>query len=63
MINSILRTQWPFMRWLRLALGAYLLFIGISELDILAGSIGGLLAIMALMNKGCGGGSCALPQK
>lgn len=59
MINSVLHTRWTFMRWLRLAVGLYLVFIGLTESDLLAGGIGALFTILALLNQGCGGGSCA----
>jgi hypothetical protein len=59
MIKTIIYTPWGFMRWLRLAIGLYLVFVGISEPDIFAGSIGALFAFLALFNQGCGGGSCA----
>lgn len=59
MIKTILHTPWTFMRWLRLAIGLYLIFVGITEPDILAGSIGAVFSFLALFNQGCGGGSCA----
>jgi len=62
MINTILHTPWTFMRWLRLALGLYLVYVGISETDVFAGSIGALFSFLALFNQGCGGGNCAVPR-
>lgn len=59
MIQSILRTPWTFLRLLRLAIGLYLIFIGITESDLLAGGIGALFSTLAIFNKSCGGGNCA----
>ncbi|WKV12108.1 hypothetical protein [Marivirga harenae] len=59
MIKAIIRTPWGFMRWLRLAIGLYLVFVGITESEIFAGSVGVLFTFLALLNQGCGGGSCA----
>jgi hypothetical protein len=59
MIKTILHTPWTFMRWLRLAIGVYLAFVGLFEHDIFAGSIGVLFTFLALLNQGCGGGSCS----
>ncbi len=59
MIHSILHTPWTIMRWLRLAIGLYLIFVGITESDLLAGGIGTLFTMLALFNKGCGVGNCA----
>lgn len=63
MIKTILHTHWGFMRWIRLALGLYLVFIAFTESDLLAGGIGALLTFLALFNQGCGGGSCTVPRK
>ncbi|WKK75231.1 hypothetical protein QYS49_27265 [Marivirga salinae] len=59
MIKTILHTPWTFMRWLRLAIGLYLVFVGITESEIFAGSIGALFTFLALLNQGCGGGNCS----
>lgn len=68
MIKTIIHTPWNFMRWLRLSIGLYLVFVGINDSEIFAGSIGALFTFLALFNQGCGGGSCAsgncdLPKK
>ncbi|MBK6263538.1 hypothetical protein JKA74_00710 [Marivirga sp. S37H4] len=59
MIKTILYTPWTIMRWLRLAVGFYLVFIGLMNSDLLAGGIGTLFTFLALFNQGCGGGNCA----
>ncbi len=59
MIRTVLHTPWSLIRWLRLAIGLYLVFIGITESDFLAGGIGAIFSILALLNQGCGGNSCA----
>jgi hypothetical protein len=59
MIKTIIHTTWGFMRWLRLAIGLYLVLVGITESDIFAGSIGALFTFLALFNQGCGGGNCS----
>jgi hypothetical protein len=59
MIRTIIHTPWGFMRWLRLAIGFYLVFVGIVDSEIFAGSVGVLFTFLALFNQGCGGGSCA----
>jgi len=62
MIKIIFLTSWTFMRWLRLAIGLYLVYVGISENDVLVGIIGALFSFLALFNQGCGGGNCAFPR-
>ncbi len=57
--KQALYTPWPFMRWLRLAIGLYLIFIGVTESDFLAGGIGAVFSVLALLNQGCGSSSCA----
>ncbi len=56
-MNSILR-NWNFMRILRLVLGLLVLIQGISSRDWLFITMGGLFALMPLLNAGCCGGSC-----
>ena len=47
MIKTIIHTPWGFMRWLRLAIGLYLVFVGITESEIFAGSIGALFTFFS----------------
>lgn len=61
-MNGILR-NWNFMRMLRLILGILVLIQGISSGDWLFITMGGLFALMPLLNAGCCGGSCQVNSK
>ena len=63
MIKAIWNTPWTFMRWLRLLIGMYLLVTAYLEWDFMAFIVGGLFTFLALLNQGCGSGSCAVPKK
>ncbi len=58
-----LRTNWHFMRWLRLGLG---IFIGVQAIqmhDTFSGFIAAFFLFQAVTNTGCCGASgCAVPQ-
>lgn len=47
--------NWNFMRLLRLAMGIYIIIIGIQESNIWFGILGGMLSLMPLFNIGCCG--------
>jgi hypothetical protein len=57
--NSYLRT-WNWVRALRLFIGGAIMIQGFMIGDWLVGSMGGLFGLMALLNTGCGGGSCEI---
>lgn len=59
-MKQLIFSGWHLVRWLRLGLGILLITGGIVKADIVAGSLGGLLAFQALLNLGCAGGSCAV---
>lgn len=59
-MKQLIFSGWNLVRWLRLGLGLLLVTGGIAKADIVAGSLGGLLAAQALLNLGCAGGSCAV---
>lgn len=63
-IKSIL--GWIKPRWLRLAIGAVFLTLGIIDNDNLQGFIGVLFLIQGVMNQSfcaaCAGGACEIPQ-
>ena len=51
--------NWNIVRFLRLAIGAAVLVQGILMKDWLLSGLGGLFALMSLMNVGCGtNGNC-----
>lgn len=54
---------WNFMRFLRLALGAFILIKGIMDQNWSFAILGGLFSLMPLFNVGCcAGGQCAPPR-
>jgi hypothetical protein len=50
--------QWTWIRWIRLLIGGYLLYVAASEMDGLAAAIGGLLILSAVFNAACPGNTC-----
>ena len=54
--------NWNFMRLLRLAIGIYIIVIGIQESNIWFVILGGMFSLMPLFNIGCCGlSSCNMP--
>lgn len=49
---------WDWMRLLRLMLGVALIIQGFRDHDWMVGGFGAIFGLMALLNMGCGGGSC-----
>ena len=62
-MKTLLTTGWNFMRILRLALGALVIFFAVRDHDMLTGIVGGFLMLTAAFNTGCCGmGACEVPQ-
>ena len=54
--------NWNFMRFLRLAMGIYIIFIGLQESNFWFVALGGMFSLMPLLNTGCCGvSSCSVP--
>lgn len=55
--------NWNFMRLLRLAIGIYIIVIGIQENNLWFIVLGGVFSLMPLLNIGyCGISSCNVPE-
>lgn len=63
MIDTIFKTHWGVMRWIRLVLGGILLVQVVIKFDVLLALFSGILLYQALFNAGCVSGACAAPQK
>lgn len=62
MISKIVSTPWHTMRWLRLAMGLYLLFVSYSRKEFALSLFGALFLYQALFDVGCcGAQGCAVP--
>ena len=60
----ILVTNWHFMRWLRLAIGLFLVWQLVQRPDIFTAFVAAFFLFQALTNTGCCGASgCALPDR
>ncbi len=56
--------NWNLIRIVRLAAGSLLIWNGLADYQLLVGLMGGFLAIQAILNAGCGAGSCGItPSK
>jgi hypothetical protein len=63
-IQQTLFTNWGFMRWLRLLMGAYLLVYAVQTHDFLPGLLAGILLLQALTNTGCSAmNACSAPAQ
>ena len=61
-LKTALLTNWNFMRWLRLAIGAYMLFQAGLLHDSMLGFFGAFFLFQSLTNTGCcGTRNCAVP--
>lgn len=58
--NSSYLRSWNWVRVLKLFIGGAIMVQGFMIGDWLVGSMGGLFGLMALINTGCGGGSCEI---
>lgn len=59
-----LLSNWHFMRWLRLAVGLFLIWQMIQKPEIFTGLIAGVFLFQAITNTGCCGASgCPVPGK
>jgi hypothetical protein len=56
-----LRTNWHFMRWLRLAFGIFIAVYAIRHRDLFSGLLAAFFLFQAFSNTGCCGSTCALP--
>lgn len=63
MIDTIFKTHWGVMRWIRLVLGVVLLVQVIIKFDVILALFSGILLYQAIFNTGCLSGACAAPQK
>lgn len=63
MIETIFKTHWGVMRWIRLILGIVLLIQIFIKFDTILALFSGILLFQAIFNAGCLSGSCAAPQK
>lgn len=62
-MKTILTTGWNVMRVLRTGIGAWAIWLGITEQDTLTGLLGGFLLFTGIFNTGCCGmGGCTVPQ-
>lgn len=63
MIDTIFKTHWGIMRWVRLVLGLVLLVQVVIKFDTILALFSGILLFQAIFNAGCASGACASPQK
>jgi hypothetical protein len=52
-MKETILTGWNFMRWLRLLMGAYIVFSSITSKNYVFALIGGLFIFQAITNTGC----------
>ena len=52
-MKETILTGWNFMRWLRLLMGAYIVFTSITSKNYVFALIGGLFIFQAITNTGC----------
>ena len=63
-VANVLFANWNFMRWLRLALGVYLLWQVIQRPDIFTGVVAAFFLFQAITNTGCcGADGCSVSTK
>lgn len=61
-LKQTLFTNWNFMRWLRLAIGPYVLVQAVMMHDNMLGFFGAFFLFQAVTNTGCcGTQGCAVP--
>lgn len=62
-MKTMLTTGWNVMRVLRVGMGAWAIWFGITEQDTLTGLLGGFLLFTGVFNTGCCGvGGCNVPR-
>ncbi|WP_337042667.1 hypothetical protein [Emticicia sp. 17c] len=59
-MNTLLK-DWNIVRIIRLIAGLAIIFVSISDNQIILSIIGLLLVIQAALNSGCGANGCAMP--
>ncbi|WP_273211930.1 hypothetical protein [Runella zeae] len=60
-MSTVLK-NWDFMRLLRMSMGLWLIYSAFADRQPLFGLMGGIFALQALFNVGCGLGGCATPS-
>lgn len=64
MIKQRVLSQWNNVRWIKLALGVFMVILSFLKHDGIFGVIGGIFLFQAIFNTGCfGSASCAAPPK
>jgi hypothetical protein len=64
MIKQTVLSQWNYARWIKLALGVFMVILSFFKHDGIFGVIGGILLFQAILNTGCfGSAGCAAPPK
>ena len=58
-MKEILFSNWDFMRWLRLSIGVYFMYVAIMGREGVLGFLAAFFIIQALTNTGCGVNGCA----
>lgn len=62
--TTYFKQGWTWMRWLRLGFGSLLLAQALTQSDMLAGGLGGLLLVQAFIGCApCEGGVCRIQDK
>jgi hypothetical protein len=62
MIDTIFKTPWGVMRWIRLVLGVVLFVQIIIKFDVILALFSGILLYQSIFNAGCLSGACAAPE-
>ncbi len=63
-IKHVLFTNWHFMRWFRLAIGAIILVQAIQTQNILSGIVALFFLFQAASDTGCcGSNGCSIPNR
>jgi hypothetical protein len=64
MIKQRILSQWDSVRWVKLALGVFMVILSFVKHDGIFGVIGGIFLFQAILNTGCfGSGACAAPTR
>jgi hypothetical protein len=62
-MKQLLLTNWHTMRWLRLAIGLFLIQQALQSHEILLGFMAVFFLFQAVFNTGCGLNGCNVPSK
>ncbi|MCZ2102191.1 MAG: alkaline shock response membrane anchor protein AmaP [Chitinophagales bacterium] len=58
-MRDIIFANWDFMRWLRLIIGGYFMYVAIVGGESVLGFLAAFFIFQALTNTGCGVNGCA----